>query len=498
MSFKDDIQNTLVGPDDQVLVKIEQAVIQLDEAQLLELMECINDDSRFEGRLPLRLRILARISETAGDPHLIVLALVRLLWRLGSRKDLPDFGHVPNNLPEYALFMEKAAFKALGECPLSKAAAELGHATLSQRHGDFIMSSKTAHSGLKRICEIPEIKNPTDEINLKQLVQSEVYFNLMQIAADSSFREGNSSLALQSADEWIQMIDTWEKVPGKLDVQRFFYNLLMGDIRDREGNRKESLNSYKLALEHADSDQKRAYSWHAIAEVEKKLGHKESSWNHMVIAVETWLKGHNPQLAERNINWLENEADTPDKKEKVESLRYLSQQTGVETINRYRKAMIRFDAIIAELRKGSGLQSLVTPLDDLIDELIEIGAWPDLVYVLPARAVVESMLDEPSEKESFIDKAREIIESKLSENFRSPALFFVENAHALVLRNMGNYEEAFRILFEHALDTRKNYPENYGPEEKSTVEALHFLGTIAGHDQVLIEEKVNTVFSTIA
>ena len=449
-----------------------------------------------EGRLPLRLQILARISEISENPHFKVLALVRLLWRLGARKDLPDFGKVPNELHEFALYMEKVVIEALGESPLSKAAASLGHATDAQRHGNFMHSSQIAHSGLDHLREVMGIKSPS-ELNLERLVQSEIYFNLMQIAADSALREGNSNLASKDASEWIKMIDSWENVMGPLNLQRFFYNLLMGDLQDKEGNRRDGLDSYKLALEHADSDQKRAYCWHAIAEVEKKLGFRESSWNHMVIAVETWLKGHNPQIAERNINWLENEAETPEKKEKVELLRTQLKNTGAVAISRYRKAMIRFDKILADLRKGSGVHNLIQPLDELIEELNDIGAWPDLVYVLPARAVVESILDQPVAKESHIDRAREIIESKLSENFRPPALFFLENAHALVLRNLGNYEDAFQILFEHALDTRKKYPDNFGPEEKSTVEALHFLGAIAGHDEEMIEQKVKSVFSSI-
>jgi hypothetical protein len=191
------------------------------------------------------------------------------------------------------------------------------------------------------------------------------------------------------------------------------------------------------------------------------------------------------------------EADTPEKEGLVGFLRSRCESEGGQDINRVSRAMASLYRAQAELRNGSDVSLISRELYGLTKELEEAGSWPNLVTILATLVVALGRQGSQESMERTIGRAREIVETKLEPDARPPAEFFLESAYALALRDTGAYDEAFNTLFERALEARLKYPGAVGPDEQTALEALYYLGALAGQDPAVIEKKVRAVISKI-
>jgi len=235
-----------------------------------------------------------------------------------------------------------------------------------------------------------------------------------------------------------------------------------------------------------------------MAQVERELGLADQSWEHGIAAVEAWLASPYPQTAGSWIAWLSLEARTPEKRRQIESLEARCDEAGGVEINRVSRAMTELYRLLADLHYGADPAGLVPRLDAIIVDLEKAGSWPNLVTLLATRAVVAGRLSDRNIMDQTIAKARELIMTKLAVDARPPAQFFLESAHALALRDVGAYDEAFHTLFERALEARGKYPGGVGPEEQTALEALYYLGALAGYDPGTIERRVRLTMTATA
>jgi hypothetical protein len=318
------------------------------------------------------------------------------------------------------------------------------------------------------------------------------------IAANAAFRSGNIERARNLAQTWSDSINAWESSLGPLDRTRYQYYQLAGHVNYEVGLPVEALKAYAKALDYAPTPYRKAFLWMSMAQVERELGLGDQSWEHGVAAVEAWLASPYPQTAGSWIAWLSLEARTPEKRRQIESLEAKRQEAGGVEINRVSRAMTELYRLLADLHYGADPAGLVPRLDAIIDDLEKAGSWPNLVTLLATRAVVAGRLSDRNIMDQTIAKARELISTKLAADARPPAQFFLESAHALALRDVGAYDEAFHTLFERALEARGKYPGGVGPEEQTALEALYYLGALAGYDPGTIERRVRSTMTATA
>jgi len=176
----------------------------------------------------------------------------------------------------------------------------------------------------------------------------------------------------------------------------------------------------------------------------------------------------------------------------LKSLRKKARSAGGTEINRVVSMMTRMYKLLTDLRSGADPSDLIKPLDSMIDEFEKAGSWSNLITLLAAKAVISGRLEDRNAMEGAVKSARECIEGHFPPEARGPQEFFIENAHALALRNVGAYEEAFETLFEKGLEARRKYPGGFGPEEQTALEALYYLGALAGYDPDTIEGKIRS------
>ena len=485
------------GPDGRIPGAISIAVMELDDASVIDLLSLIEDNERFQHRLPLRLKIYAELAKHVEKPFLSIIALLRLLRRLGSRRDLPYLGEIPDNLNDFVKYLSKRVYELIGDRPLSDAIKCLALATRSHREGDIIQMTYAAESGLAALNKIPAWTDPTESHSLEYLILMETGHELNYLAASAALRSGNSEHAFNMAYSWLEYIEKWEAAYGTLIRQRYQYFQLVGQLQDEVGLKRESLEAYSRALEYAPTRYRKAFIWLSMAQAEKSLGMLDSCWEHAIEAIEAWLDSPYPQTARQWIEWLDPVADTKEKSRKIEALRVIVRRVGVKETNKVVRAMTQLHEISAKIQDGGNLKELEAPLDQIIGELTTAGSWPNLVKILATRAVVAGRLDDPESMNKAIARAREIIEDKISPDRRPEELFFVESAHALALRDAGEYEEAFEMLFEKALESRKQYTGGIGPDEHTAFEALYYLGALAGHDPKEVEKRVKATLAAI-
>jgi tetratricopeptide (TPR) repeat protein len=492
------LSESLSGPENCVLDDLPRLLSTLSQSETLDLLDLMEDSDLFRNRLPMRLRIYASIAENAPEPIVRLIALVRLLRRIGARKDLPNLGDVPGTLADFEVYLPAASKKFIGDCPITDAIVALASATLAFRSGDIPAMRESTAKGLDALDRIPSWLNPPDGIGLIDILIAEVGHELMFIASNTAFRSGNVEKARVLAENWSRLINKWEKALGPLDRVRYQYYQLSGHINYDVGLPSEALKAYTLALTYAPTSYRKAFLWMSMAQVERELGLFDESWEHGIAAVEAWLQSPYPQTAGTWIEWLSLEARTSDKRSLIELLRERSKHAGGVEINRVSGAMTELYRILADLRYGADPSKLAPRLDSIICDLESAESWPNLVTLLATRAVLAGRINDRETMNMSIEKARGIISTKLTADSRPPAEFFLESAHALALRDVGAYDEAFTTLFERAMEARAKYPGGVGPNEQSTLEALYYLGALAGHDPAGIEKRVRATLSETA
>ena len=156
------------GSDSEVLNELPLRLASLDEPGSLELFSLLEDSQLFVNRLPLRLQIYAKIATPPIDgptafqsgkcftpsPEMRVLALERLLRRMGARKDIPDLDEIPETLTDFADYLASSARTLLGETPLAGAVGALAFATKASRAGDICEMGFYADKGLEELYQI--------------------------------------------------------------------------------------------------------------------------------------------------------------------------------------------------------------------------------------------------------------------------------------------------------------------------------------------------------
>jgi tetratricopeptide (TPR) repeat protein len=479
-------------PDDMMLAGFPRLLNELSISESLDLLALLEDPDRFRDRLPLRLKLYALMAQFARDPALQTIALIRLLRRMGSRKDMPGLGDVPDQLPDFSQYMAQRVHELLGVTPLAETVGALADATRAFRSGDLNEMAKACDRGLKALSELESWDEPPINPGLTDLIVSEAGHELVFIAVNAAFRSGDLSRAHELAEYWSNAINRWEKVLGVLERQRYQFYRISGHIDQEVGLLDASVEAYNRALEYAPTAYTRAFLWISLARVERELGHAEDCWKHAIDAIRAWQESPYPQTAVSWIEWLAVDAGTPEKQLEIDTLRTRQNEVGGVEINRIVRAMTDLYRLLASLRSGADPIDLVPHLDRLIVEMEEAGSWPNLITILATRAVVLGRLEDREKMDESIERARELIRGKLAPDARPPVEFFVESAHALALRDVGEYEEAFHTLFERALEARKKYPGGLGPDEQSALEALYYLGALSGYDPDTIEKKIRS------
>ncbi len=492
MTDRGNVADFLNHPDNSILAGFPRFLSELDQSGLFDLLNYLEDPDKFKDRLPLRLKLYAMIAEFGRDDSMKLIALIRLLRRMGSRKDMPELGDVPDRLPDFSAYMAMRAIEILGNTPLAEAIAALADSTRFFRAGDVNSMIECTEKGLDALSKVESWSEPPAEFRISDLVVSETGHELTFIAINAAFRSGDLERAQKLADRWSEAIDRWEKVIGGLERQRYQYFRIVGHLDHEVGLLDASVEAYHRALEHAPTAYTRAFLWISMAQVERELGHAQVCWSHAVDAIRAWQDSPYPQAAVPWIEWLAVDADSPEKQREIDELRAHQDEVGGVEINRVVQAMTRLYRVLASLKTGADPSELAPHLDSLIGELEEAGSWPNLITLLATQAVVYGRLEDRDRMASSIERARKLIEEKLAPEARPPSEFFVESAHALALRDAGEYAEAFDTLFERALEARKKYPGGVGPEEKTALEALYYLGALAGHDPDTIEKRIRT------
>ena len=353
----------------------------------------------------------------------------------------------------------------------------------------------TSSDGLACLAEMPAWSNPSSPPGLEDLLVAEVGHELMFLASDAAYRSGDIRKAQELVEGWSEFITLWETVLGPLGRARYQYYQLVGHLSYDVGLPEEALRGYEKALEYAPTPYRSAFLWISMARVERELGLTEKSWRHAVDAIEAWLESPYPQTADTWIEWLSLDADSSDRKAVIGQLRRRKEAAGGLETNRVARAMTSLYRLLGDLHAGASPVQLAPLLDPIIAELEKAGSWPNMVTLLATRAVIAGRMGERDKMDKAIGDARNLISSKLAPDARPPAEFFVESAHALALRDVGAYDEAFHTLFERALEARAKYPGGVGPEERTAFEAVYYLGALAGHDPATIERRVKEVLA---
>jgi len=485
------IADILGGPDQAALDELPRMLPDLTTPELFDLLELMEDPEIFRNRLPLRLKLYARFAEEAPDPAFRLLALLRLLRRLGSRKDVPDLGEIPEKTEDFAEYLARHAGDLCDDDSFASAVESLAAATRAYRSGDLRSMRAATEKGLKALRNVPVWENPPAIIGLIDLAVAETGHELTSMAATAAFRAGDVNLARELVDDWADTITAWEGVLGPLPRQRYQYYQLVGYLDYEVGLYEQALAAYSKALEYSPTPYRSAFLWLSQAQIERVLGqHDPQSWKHASDAIWALLASPYPQTAATWIEWLALDSDTPEKAAEIENMRSELEKAGGVEINRVTRAMTELYRLLAKLHRFADPEEIARTLNGLIDELEKAGSWPNLVTLLATRAVVAGRLNDRESMDEAIGKARAVMASRLDVDSRPPAEFLLESAHALALRDVGAYDEAFSALFERALEARRKYPGAYGPDERTAVEALYYLGALAGNDPDTIEKRI--------
>jgi hypothetical protein len=417
---------------------------------------------------------------------------------MGARKDLPDLGGVPSSLTEFADYLVSTAAYLLGNAPLGIAIQSLALATRAFRAGDLCEMGRYANAGLEQLSVMVAWWTPPEKVDLKTVLLAETGHELMFIATHATYRSGDIEQGRILAEEWSNLINSWEITLGQMDRTRYQYYQLAGNLCYEVGLMSDALRAYSMALDYAPTPYRKAFLWMSMAQVERETGLSDESWEHAVDAIDAWLQSPYPQTAGTWIEWLSLEAGTDEKHAAIDTFRIRKDTAGGVEINRVNRAMTELYHLLADLHRGADPATLVHRLDPLVEELERAGSWPNLVTILATGAVIAGRLGDRETVDSTIERAREIISSKLAPDARPPVEFFLESAHALALRDVGEYDDAFNTMFERALEARTKYPGAVGPEEQTAIEALYYLGALAGHDPVKIEKRVRATLAKIS
>jgi len=500
MIDKGEIARILEMHSDEVLSALAVVLPDLTDSEIFNLLELLEDQESFQTRLPLRIRLYALIYNESRRPELRLIALLRLLRRLGSRRDTPDLGDIPSDSTDFAIFVREKANELSDNLSLTDAIISLADATLAYRTGDIATMNTATSKGLKAISEMEIWTDPPVTLTPLALLVAETGHELYYIAANAVYRAGNIEKAREIAETWSGLIEKWESILGPLMRQRYQYYQLVGQLNYEVGLLEPALEAFHEALSYAPSPYRRAFIWLRQAKIEREMARLDDSWMHAVLAIEAFLESPFPQAAATWLEWLALDADTPKRKTEIGRLKEkfgrIDRINSLE-INRVTRAMTELYRILGELRTTSNPGKLNSRLDTLIDELEKAGSWKNLVTLLATKAVVAGRVNDRDTVDKSISRAREIINSKLTDDVRPPQEFFLESAHALALRDVGAYEEALNTLFEKALEARKKYPGGYGPEEKTAMEAVYYLGALSGLDPDSIDRKIRDTISDI-
>ncbi len=491
------LADLLKGPDQRVLGDLPRLLPELSQSEIFDLLDLVEDTDFFRDRLPLRLKLYAVLANHAVQNDLRLIALLRLLRRLGARQDTPDLGDIPGQTADFTSYLADKALELAGDEYLAEAIGSLARATLAFRSGDLTAMQSETERGLKALERMDHWSDPSDTMDLSQLVLSETGHELTYIAANAVYRAGDVAKAREIVDNWSAIIEKWENVLGTLPRQRYQYYRLVGRLNQEVGTYEPALEAYTKALDYAPTPYRKAFIWLSQAQIERELNRRDESWSHAVMAIDATLNSPYPQTASTWIEWLALEADTPEKESEIEKLRLRLKGLGGEEINRVARAMKELYRVLGTLHTTSDPVGIVPVLDNLIVELEKAGTWPNLVTILATKAVVAGRLNDRELMDESIDRARSLVNEKLDDDSRPPAEFLLESAHALALRDVGAYDEAFSTLFEDALEARMKYPGAIGPDEKSALEAIYYLGALAGHDPETIEQKIRDTISSI-
>jgi len=484
------IAEVLRASNDEVLGRIPSMIPGMSTGDIFGLLEAIEDNEIFKGRLALRLRLYAEIAQSDVAPELKLISLLRLLRRLGPRRDVPSLGEIPGNSDDFPSYLAKRAHELSSDEYLAEAIAALGQATLDFRTGDLNALKISTSRGLEALGRIDEWVNPPSAGTLRSILVSETGHEIMFLAVNAAFRGGDVAYARDIADEWSGKIEGWEGILGPLQRQRYQYYQLAGHLMSETGLFEDAIEAYKKALDYAPTPYRKSFIWLSMALCERNIGLTDNAWNHASMAVEALLDSPYPQAAARWIEWLALESTETKQDETLDRYRRKLASTGAVETNRVTRAMTDLYRMLRSLRTGSDPSLLAPGLENLADELIAVESWSNVVTILATCAVVAGRLDDRGKVDEIISHARSVIGEHISVEARPRMEFILEHAHALALRDVCAYEEAFRAMFEGALEARMKYPGGIGPDEETTIEALYYLGALAGYDPDAIERKI--------
>ncbi|MCX6645774.1 MAG: hypothetical protein NTY09_05385 [bacterium] len=484
------IAEILKGPDENVLSDLERCLPNLTLTEKFDLLTLIEDNEIFRLRLPLRLETYALLAQNTSDKNLALIAYLRLLRRLGARRDIPNLGEIPTDSTDFATHLSQMAGKLSDDEYLTEAVESLALATNAFRSGDLGSMEHISLRGLEAVMRIDSWLNPPEIPDLKDLAVCETGHELYFLATNALFRKGDVSHAQKIAMEWSDLIEKWEKILGSLPRQRYQYFQIVGHLNYETGVYEAAIGSYKKALEYAPTAYRKSFLWLSLARIERNLGKLDECWEHTSNAITAILESPYPQMAAAWIEWLALDAYSPSKLAQIKSMRDKLGKAGGIEINRVTAAMTRLYRLLGSLKHGTDPSEIGPVLDKLISELEGLESWPNLITILATRAVVFGRMNDRDGMEKSIDHARELLSTKVAPDARPPIEFFLENANALALRDIGDYDEAFSALFERALQARMQYPGGMGPDEQTTVEALYYLGALSGNDPETIEKKI--------
>jgi len=491
------IAEILKGSDEKVLMDLPAMLPELSQTEIFDLLDLIESPEFFQHRLPLRIQLYGKIAQHAPQHSLKLIALLRLLRRLGARQDVPDLGEIPEETGDFADYLARRAYELCEDENLAFAVEALAFATSAYRSGDVVGMDSAAEGGIEALSKIGAWENPPLELDLESLALAEAGHELTFIAANAAFRAGDVARARDIAEKWSGNVNSWEAILGPLARQRYQYYQLVGRLDFEVGLYEPAIEAYAKALELAPTPYRRAFVWFNMAQIEHHLGHIDASWEYASKAIDATLSSPYPQAAATWIEWLALDADSPSKLSEIENMRSRFRKTGAVETNRVTRAMTRLYRVLATLRSTEDPSGIVPILDELIRELEGAGSWPNMVTILATKAVVAGRLDDRDAMDDAIAKARTLISTKLAPEARPPHEFLLESAHALALRNVGAYDEAFAMLFERALEARMKYPGAVGPDEKTALEAIYYLGALAGHDPETIEKRLRDILNSV-
>lgn len=495
--LREHLTNWLKLSDEEVLRTLPDLTNSFLEVEWFDFLLFMEETSNFGNRLPLRLQIYASLAEGRFPNEIRLVSLIRLLRRLGSRTDLPDLGAIPNNISEFTDFVARTAPAISNDDSLVAALTNLAYATRAFRRGNIPEMKAFTVSGIDALSKNDSWVKPPVEPQIIDLAIAETGHELFFIATNALYRSGDVEGARSLTELWLEQIQIWEKSLGMMSRVRYQYFQLLGNIFDEIGLPEQSLESYVKALDYAPTRYRKAFLWINMAQIERKLGLMSQSWNHSVDAIQAWLESPYPQTAAPWIEWLAKDADSPEKSSLLDTFRKILAESGGKEINVVTKSITRLYRLERELKEGIPAAEILPKLEEIISSLEEAESWPNVITVLAIEAVLAGRIDDRKSLDEAVIRAREIIDTKLTGDAKPPSIFLLESANALALRNVGAYNEAFKALFERALEARIKYPGSMGPDERSAIEALYYLGALAGYDMDSIEKRVRKLLTGI-